>query len=42
MQPLDKTLRNQLERAVKNARDTAETGARAALDQLGMPDGKWL
>ena len=32
MQPLDKTLRNQLERAVKSARDTAETGARAALD----------
>ena len=38
MQPLDKTLRNQLERAVKNARDTAETGARAALDQLGVAD----
>ncbi len=38
MQPLDKTLRNQLERAVKNARDTAETGARAALDQLGVGD----
>lgn len=38
MQPLDKALRNQLERAVKNARDTAETGARAALDQLGVAD----
>lgn len=38
MQPLDKTLRNQLERAVKSARDTAETGARAALDQLGVAD----
>ena len=38
MQPLDKTLRNQLERAVKNARDTAETGARAALEQLGVAD----
>ncbi|ERS88604.1 hypothetical protein Q672_10505 [Marinobacter sp. EVN1] len=38
MQPLDKTLRNQLERAVKNARDTAENGARAALDQLGVAD----
>lgn len=38
MQPLDKALRSQLERAVKNARDTAETGARAALDQLGVAD----
>ncbi|MBS8233103.1 SAM-dependent DNA methyltransferase [Marinobacter salarius] len=38
MQPLDKALRNQLERAVKNARDTAETGARAALDQLSVAD----
>ncbi|WP_110649045.1 Eco57I restriction-modification methylase domain-containing protein [Salinicola peritrichatus] len=38
MQPLDKTLRSQLERAVKAARDTAETGARAALDQLGVAD----
>jgi len=38
MQPLDKTLRNQLERAVKAARETAETGARAALEQLGVAD----
>lgn len=38
MQPLDKTLRSQLERAVKAARDTAETGARAALEQLGVGD----
>ena len=38
MKPLDKTLRNQLERAVKAARDTAETGARAALEQLGVGD----
>jgi len=38
MQPLDKTLRNQLERAVKNARDTAEKGAHAALGQLGVAD----
>ncbi|MDY0070454.1 MAG: SAM-dependent DNA methyltransferase, partial [Porticoccaceae bacterium] len=38
MQPLDKTLRSQLERAVKAARDIAETGARAALEQLGVGD----
>ncbi|WP_417516508.1 Eco57I restriction-modification methylase domain-containing protein [Marinobacter sp.] len=38
MQPLDKTLRHQLERAVKNARDTAEKGAHAALGQLGVAD----
>src|SRR5690606_7214254 len=38
MQPLDKTLRSQLERAVKAARDIAETGARAALEQLGVAD----
>ncbi len=38
MQPLDKPLRSQLERAVKAARDTAETGARAALEQLGIGD----
>lgn len=38
MQPLDKTLRSQLERTVKAARDTAETGARAALEQLGVGD----
>jgi len=38
MQPLDKTLRNQLERAVKAARDAAENGAHAALEQLGVAD----
>lgn len=38
MTPLDKTLRSQLERAVKAARDTAETGARASLEQLGVGD----
>jgi hypothetical protein len=38
MQPLDKILRNQLERAVKNARDIAEKGAHAALGQLGVAD----
>ena len=36
MQPLDRTLRNQLERTVKNARDIAEDAARAALEQLGV------
>ena len=36
MQPLDKTLRNQLERTIKNARDIAEAAARAALEQLGV------
>ncbi|WP_018403233.1 Eco57I restriction-modification methylase domain-containing protein [Marinobacter gelidimuriae] len=38
MKPLNKTLRHQLERAVKNARDTAEKGAHAALGQLGVAD----
>jgi hypothetical protein len=38
MTPLDKALRHQLERAVKNARDTAEKGAHAALGQLGVAD----
>lgn len=36
MQPLDKTLRNQLERKVKEARYIAETAARVALEQLGV------
>ena len=36
MQPLDKTLRKQLERTIKNARDIAENAARAALEQLGV------
>jgi len=36
MQPLDKTLRNRLERTIKNARDIAEDAARAALEQLGV------
>ena len=38
MQPLDKTLRNRLERTVKDARDIAEDAARAALEQLGVGD----
>lgn len=36
MQPLDKTLRKQLERTIKDARDIAENAARAALEQLGV------
>lgn len=38
MLPLDKSLRNKLERAIKEARDIAETGAIAALEQLGVGD----
>ncbi len=34
--PLDRTLRNKLERTVIEARDVAEKGARAALEQLGV------
>lgn len=36
MQPLEKNLRNQLERVVKDARDIAEQAARIALEQLGI------
>lgn len=36
MQPLDKSLRSILEKTVKIARDTAETAARIALEQLGV------
>jgi len=36
MKPLDKSLRNSLEHAVVEARDIAETAARAALEQLGV------
>ena len=36
MNPLDKTLRNGLERTVKEAREVAENAARAALEQLGV------
>jgi hypothetical protein len=36
MQPLEKTLRSQLERTVKQAREIAEAAARAALGQLGV------
>ena len=36
MQPLEKTLRNKLEKTIKSARDIAEDAARAALEQLGV------
>ena len=36
MQPLDKTLRNRLERTIRDARDAAEDAARATLEQLGV------
>jgi hypothetical protein len=45
MQPLDKTRRNQLERAIKSARGVAEAAARAALEQIGVgetaPPSTW-
>jgi hypothetical protein len=42
MKPLDKILRNQLERVVKDARDLAEAGARSALEQLGVGESTAL
>jgi len=36
MQPLEKSLRNKLEKTIKNARDIAEDAARVALEQLGV------
>lgn len=38
MQPLDKTIRAQLERTVKEARVLAEDAARAALEQIGVAE----
>ena len=38
IQPLEKSLRNKLEKAVKEARDVAEAAARAALEQIGVGD----
>lgn len=38
MQPLDKALRNQLESTVKQARELAESAARASLEQLGVSE----
>ncbi len=40
MQPLEKTLRNKLEKTIKDARDIAEDAARAALEQLGVGEAK--
>jgi hypothetical protein len=36
MQPLEKMLRNKLERTIREARDIAEAAARASLEQLGV------
>ena len=36
MQPLDKTLRNRLERTIRDARNIAEEAAKAALEQIGV------
>lgn len=41
MQPLEKTLRNKLERKVKEAREIAEDAARTALEQLGVGEPKY-
>jgi len=38
MQPLEKTLRNKLERTVREARDVSEAAARASLEQLGVSE----
>ncbi len=40
MQPLEKNLRNKLERTVKDAREIAEEAARAAVEQLGVGEAK--
>jgi len=40
MQPLEKSLRNKLERTVKEAREIAEEAARVALEQLGVEESK--
>lgn len=40
MKPLEKFLRNKLERTIKDARDVAEAAARAALEQLGVGEPK--
>lgn len=40
MQPLDKSLRKQLETTVKEARDIAENAARVTLEQLGVGEDK--
>jgi len=40
MPPLEKSLRNQLERTIKEARTISEAAAKAALDQLGVGEAK--
>ena len=40
MQPLEKALRNRLEKTIKDARDIAEAAARAALEQLGVSEAQ--
>jgi hypothetical protein len=40
MRALEKTLRNKLKRTVMEARDVAETAARAAIEQLGVGEPK--
>ncbi len=40
MLPLDKRLRNRLEKSIKDARDIAEDAALAALNQLGVKESK--
>ena len=40
MQPLEKPLRNRLEKTIKDARDIAEAAARAALEQLGVGEAQ--
>lgn len=40
MQPLERSLRNQLERTVQQARDEAERAARVALEQLGVGEAR--
>ena len=42
MQPLEKSLRNQLERVVKQAREVAEEAAKAALNQIGVGEASPL
>ncbi|BBO87501.1 hypothetical protein DSCOOX_06810 [Desulfosarcina ovata subsp. ovata] len=40
MQPLEKSLRNNLEKTIREARDFAEEAARVALEQLGVGESK--
>ena len=40
MQPLEKSLRNNLEKTIREARDIAEVAARVAVEQLGVGESK--